>query len=246
LVDAGAGSGANMRYLMEKIPASQQWVLIEQNPDFSKASLQVLQQHARHQGYTSFMEQDTLTLQTPTKTIQVNAKQGSLLEIENLTDLSHTDAIVSNAVFDLFTLHQFDTFVSTIARYQLIFLSTLNYENMHFSPTRWQDEKMIALYHAHMLRPQTVGPAMGPACIPQMSDILKKHRYAVATGSSLWNIHSKDEKMMRYLLNFMETSIAELPPSPEDKLLLQQWIKQKKETADFTLIIEHQDILGDF
>ena len=246
LVDVGAGSGANGRYLMEKIPANQQWVLIEQNPDFSKASLQVLQQHARHQGYTSFLEQDTLTLQTPTKTIQVNAKQGSLLEIENMTDLSHTDAVVANAVFDLFTPHQFDTFVSTIARYQLIFLSTLNYENMHFSPNTPQDEKMIALYHAHMLRPQTVGTAMGPDCIPQISEILKKYRYAVDTGSSIWNIHSKDEKMMQYLLNFMESSITELPPSPEDALLLQQWVKQKEEAADFTLTIEHQDILGYF
>jgi hypothetical protein len=97
-----------------------------------------------------------------------------------------------------------------------------------------------------MLRPQTVGTAMGTACVPQMSEILKKHKYAVDTGSSIWNIHSKDEKMMRYLLNFMETSIAELPPSPEDTLLLQQWVKQKKEAAGFTLIIEHQDILGDF
>lgn len=246
LVDVGAGSGANCRYLMEKIEANQRWILIEQHPDFSKASLRILQQYARHQEYETFLQHGLLIIKMPTKIVQVKAQCGSLLEIDRLVNLSDTDAVVANAVFDLFTNTQFDAFISTIARYQLIFLSTLNYENMCFSPNTPQDEKIVGLYHTHMLRPQTVGMAMGPACVPQMMETLQKQRYTVSAGNSVWQIHSKHEKMMGFLLNFMESSITELPRTPEDILLLKQWKKQKEEASDLTLTIEHQDILGYF
>ena len=246
LVDVGAGSGANCRYLMEKITTDQQWLLIEQNPDFSQASLQALQEYASRQGYTSILEQNTLIIQTPTKTVQVKARCGSLLEIDGLANLSNTDAVVANAVFDLFTPAQFEAFVSTLAQHSLIFLSTLNYENMSFSSGNGQDEKVIALYHAHMLRQQTVGKAMGPTCVPQMIEILQKQRYTVSSGNSVWHIQRKHEKMISYLLSFMESSIVELPLTPEDTWLLKQWKKQKEAASDFTLTIEHQDILGYF
>lgn len=170
---------------------------------------------------------------------------GSLLEIDRLTDLSKTDAVVANAVFDLFTENEFDAFVSTLASHQLLFFFTLNYENMHFSPDSSQDEKIISLYHDHMVRPQKNGTSMGPTCVPHMIEILQKHHYAISAGSSIWHIKSEDEKMMRFLFNFMESSIAELPLSEEEAALFRPWRKQK-ENSSFSLTIEHQDILAYF
>jgi precorrin-6B methylase 2 len=246
LIDVGAGTGANCRYLMEKIPANQEWILIEQNSEFSEESLRSLQHHGLQKGYETYLQNGTLTLKAPAKTVQIKALQGSLLEINRMADLSATNAVVANAVFDLFTAEEFETFVQKITRHQLLFYATMNYENMHFLPTHPQDEKMICLYHEHMLRPQDMGTALGPGSVVQMIEILQQHRYAVTAGNSLWHIHSKHEKMMRYLLNFMASAIAELPLSVEDTLLLKPWKKQKEEATVLHLIIEHQDILGRF
>ena len=246
LVDAGAGTGANCRYLMQKITANQEWILIEQNPEFSEESLRSLRGHGSELGYETSLENNILTLTSPAKKVRVKAVQGSLLEIDELADLAATDAVVANAVFDLFTAEDFETFVGKISPHQLLFYATMNYENMHFLPTHPQDEKMICLYHEHMLRPQAAGTALGPGCVVQMTDTLQQHRYKVTAGNSLWHIHSKHKKMMQYLLNFMASAIAELPLSLKDTLLLGPWQKQKEEASALHLIIEHQDILGRF
>jgi hypothetical protein len=215
-------------------------------PGGGEESLHHIQHHGSQQGYETFLQNDTLTLKNPAKTVKVKVQQGSLLEIDSLADLPATDAVVANAVFDLFTAEQFDTFTRMIAYEQLIFYATMNYENMHFLPTHPQDEKMICLYHEHMLRPQTVGSALGPGSVVQMIETLEQHQYAVTSGHSVWHIHSKHKKMMQYLLSFMASAIAELPLNPEDALLLKPWKKHKEEATTLHLIIEHQDILGRF
>ncbi len=246
LIDVGAGSGANCRYWIDKIPGNQQWTLIEENPDFSKKSLSALQQFAHARGYACLVQKEMLRIQTPTKTIHIKTVQGSLLEIDQLASLSDTDAVVANAVYDLLTKDQFEAFIHKIATHHLVFLATLNYRNMYFSPTHPTDEKIIALYHAHMLRPQKEGIAMGPNCVEQMQETLQKHNYTIAVGESVWKIRNKDDKMMGFLLDFMESSIGELSLSSEDSLLLIEWIKQKREANNLKLTIEHQDILGSF
>jgi len=246
LIDVGAGSGANCRYWIDKIPGNQQWILIEENPDFSKKSLSALQQFAQARGYACSLQKESLHIQTPTQTIHIKTIQGSLLEIDQLASLSDTDAVVANAVYDLLTKDQFEEFISKIAPHRLVFLATLNYQNMHFSPALPADEKMIGLYHAHMLRPQEEGVAMGPSCVAQMQETLQKHNYTLVVGESIWEIRNKDDKMMEFLLDFMESSIGELSLSSEDSLLLKAWIKQKREANNLKLTIEHQDILGSF
>jgi len=247
IVDVGAGLAANTRYYVEKFPFDQNWRLIENDPVILGGCLQTLVQWAKAQQWKYTLSKNELKMYAPNKNIGVKVARGSLMDLDKLIDLSTINLITANAVFDLFSKDQFQTFINILAAQRLPLFTTLNYASMVFEPQDFADKKYIRLYENHMIQPRKSGSKMGPFCSENMIKDLEKVGYNIKTGSSDWLIKSENGNMMNYLLRFMQVAIGEILKSKIELNQLEQWISTKKQIVKdgrLSLKVHHLDIWG--
>lgn len=250
IVDVGAGTGANTRYYQKLLPNLQKWTLIESNSAFSNQWKGSFMEWC-NQNRLSYRDEnvDEIVLHNTMQSLTVCWRSGSALDLAKLTIPDKVDLVVANALFDLFSVHQFENFASTLAEYKIPLLTTLNYQSMLFIPADPLDRKYIQLYESHMQRPRPEGNAMGSNCSQHAGRIMNELGASVYREKSTWDIRNQDRQMLTYLLNFMQTSIVELLTSPKDVQQLDEWInsKQKEMEADkLRLVIEHSDMFFEF
>ena len=94
---------------------------------------------------------------------------------------------------------------------------------MTFQPEHPADEEMIALYEAHMRRPQPFGTSMGPACTGVMESFYRERGITCSLGESWWRIGPDNRKMHEYLFGFIEKSIPEVIASPAQRQRFEAW-----------------------
>ena len=246
-VDVGSGTGANVRYYFDRIPHAQEWTLIEQSSGLLDECRRTLVAFAQEHDYDWQSQGNIFLLTDAEKTATITLVQGSIAHIEQLIDLTQTDVVTANAVFDLLSFEQFDTLVSTLAKHDVCLLATLNYYETSLLPFSEQDHRFIGWYHMHMKRPQPMGIAMGPDCSEEMLDLLAQHHMMIEQESSQWHLKRCDITMHRYLLHFVEHAVAELSLSSEEQRDFATWLVDKKELCrrrELEIIIDHSDIFA--
>ncbi len=220
VVDVGAGYGANYNYFAPKLTEAVNWHLLEHDPLLIEAMRAIVPR-------------------------RVNLIEHSLLDISSAIDLPKMDLLMANAVFDLFSEAQFLTFAKPVFEAKLPMYLSLNYTGMGFEPENNDDAEMIALYEAHMQRPQSFGQAMGAEGPEKMKALLTELGYKVQMAPSYWHIGPENEVMQSYLLGFMESAIGEMLRSPEEQARLGDWIAEKRSALSLgalSMWVSHQDL----
>ena len=247
VVDVGSGTGANVRYYFDHIPHAQEWTLIEQNGSLRDECRRSLAAFAKEQGYDWQERDDTFRLADAQKTATIRLVPGRIEHIEQLADLSQTDVVTANAVFDLLSYEHFDTLVGTLARHNVCLLATLNYYETSFLPFSEEDYRFTRWYHLHMKRPQPTGIAMGPDCSEEMLDVLAEHHMMIEQEGSQWHLKQHATTMHHYLLHFIEHAVAELSLSTDEQHDFDAWLSHKKTLCrqrKLEIIVDHSDIFA--
>ena len=177
LVDVGAGSGANVRHWAERIPQDQSWTLVEQDGELLAEGLQLTAAWGKERGFEVYEgSKGEWIFSTSSKKVQVKGVVGSLLDINEQVDLTTQHMVMANAVFDLFSVQQFETFARQIQPHSLAFYPTINYAGMGFEVLHPGDAQMVAWYEGHMERNRPEGRAMGKTCSNFMQQTLSESR----------------------------------------------------------------------
>lgn len=244
IVDLGAGTGANCRYYLSKISQEQEWFLVEQNPELLEIAFDRLISWALDNGYESKSQNSRLDLKNQDHKIIIHKTVGSILDLENLIDLKTFDLAVANAVFDLFSKKQFQTFLKCLKKYQLPLLATVNYTGMNFIPQTEDDSYFIKYYNQHMQREQYFGRGMGPNCGSYMWEAMRCIGMKGLQGESPWEISSSDSVFLQLLLEFMEKSIPEILENATLEDELNTWLRKKQQMIaqqELSCSVAHQD-----
>jgi len=244
ILDLGSGTGANSRYYFSKISQNQDWIMVDENPEFLEIAIDKLKIWALKNGYESQEKSSKLILTNQEHIITVQTIVGSILDIESTIDLKTFDFAVANAIFDLFSEKQFQLLIECLKNYQLPLLTTINYTGMSFYPQTDEDEIFIDYYHKHMQRPQDFGKAMGPTCGLIMLETMRNLCNNTVQGESIWEISSRDSIFLQAILAFMEESIPEILEKPETHNELNTWLLKKKQMIlhnQLSCKVTHQD-----
>lgn len=247
IVDIGSGSGNNFKHLSLCFEQNQHWTLVEHDPRLCKAAVTLLADHGRMRGYDVAQNEFSLSMLKGEHRIVVETIQINLLEVAQHINLNEVDLVSDSAVFDLFSLKQYQSFVQKVFKAGACIHSVLNYMGMSFRPMKKHDQQMIDLYEKHMLRPQEFGQGMGSKSGRIMHQHLKEIDALAASGISSWQIESGAISMQTQLIDFMEEAIPELDLSVEEKAHFEEWLPEKRAMiADETLAIQvdHYDFFG--
>lgn len=247
ITDVGAGTGANFRYYFNKIKQDQDWTFIEKDPHLIHGCHVCLEKFAHNHQYHLQQEGEMFLIRNEEKKARIRIIQGSLDNIEQLTDLEKADVVTANAVFDLVSFDQFDHLAGKLTRYEVCLLATLNYYETSFLPFSENDSRFMRLYHMHMKRPQSFGIAMGRDSSEEMLDLLAQHHMRIEQEGSQWHITRSNTTMQRFLLHFIDNAIRELSLADCERQAYLEWIKERKAQCHeraLEIYVDHSDIFA--
>ncbi|MEL6926893.1 MAG: hypothetical protein AAFO94_22835, partial [Bacteroidota bacterium] len=182
--------------------------------------------------------------------VYVELVEGSLMELNALVPLDEIAVVTAGAVFDLFSEAQFQTFGNMLLDHSCSLLATLNYTDMEIGTSDTATQGYIALYEAHMQRPQDFGIGMGKECPRVMQAFYESSKAVDLTfGESHWQLDSEAKAMHQFLLGFMKESVASMIEDPAALPAFYKWIEQQQATSQqgkLSMRVGHVDLFAEF
>jgi len=173
ILDLGAGTGANVRYLAGKLPLPQRWMLVDRDERLlSRAS----------KAWAS----RCLDLQHAV--LDASLFSGRAL-------------VTASALLDLASEAWLQALVARCREAGAAVLFALTYDGrMDFAPAELEDEAMCELVNQHQRTDKGLGPAEGPAAVARASELFTAAGYYVEREASDWELTPESHELQRQLI----------------------------------------------
>lgn len=251
VVDLGAGAGANSLHVAPLLAGcDQRWTLVDRDAELIQRIRACHETFARNRTDLTVQGQ---TLQLGKKRLAIDACVGDFLHGDCGIYQETPDLVVANAVFDLMSAEQLETFV-VLAKNRWRTCRPLLYFTIHpdgemaFDPAGPDDSRVIALFFAHMQREQGFGRAMGGAAAGQLERVLAAHDFRITAADSTLRIDPRDRTALHANLDFFPSAVGEMIDTGCGEGLTRQeltrWISHKRSLIDggkLALSIGHRD-----
>jgi SAM-dependent methyltransferase len=179
VVDLACGTGATLRALASRLPARQDWRLVDN--DLSLLARAASGASARGVTVTRIPVDLTRDLEA--------ALDGPI------------DLVTTSALLDLVSADWLDRLVVEVAARRLPLYAALSYDGrVAFDPADPLDAAVIAAVNRHQQTDKGFGPALGPGAAEAAIAGFKKANYAVVHGRSDWRLASRDHEIQRDML----------------------------------------------
>ena len=233
VLDLGSGTGSNVRYLASRLPAGQEWVLVDHDPDHLRALEQA---------------------EVPASVRSLKVVPGDLVH-EGLAAISHADLVTASALLDLVSEDWLRRVVDACADARRGAYFALSYDG----ETRWSadgapggqreedpDDALVRdAVNAHQTGDKGLGPALGPPAGAVAERLFRRACYTTRLLSSPWRLGAADAPLVRRLIASWEVAAATLRPADAGRI--HAWAERRRATVGagrFTLRVGHRDLLA--
>lgn len=179
VTDLACGTGSTVRAIRTRLPARQQWDLIDTDPRLLAIACNAVR----------------------TGTIELNAIQLDLgKDLETVVE-KHIDLITMSALLDLVSDAWLQTLLRKVTAHAIPVYAALTYDGRtDLSPADPFDAAILSTFNAHQGTDKGFGPALGPAAAMAAISGFESSGYRVVHGSSDWVIGLGDRVMQIELL----------------------------------------------
>jgi SAM-dependent methyltransferase len=179
VVDLACGTGATLRALASRLPARQDWRLVD--TDLSLLARAASGAAARGVTVTRIPVDLTRDLEV--------ALDGPI------------DLVTTSALLDLVSAEWLERLVIEVAARHLPLYAALSYDGrVTFAPADPLDATVIAAVNRHQQTDKGFGAALGPAAAEMAIARLQAANYAVVRGRSDWRLAPRDQDIQRDML----------------------------------------------
>jgi len=216
ILDLGAGTGANVRYLAGKLPLPQRWMLVDRDERLlSRAS----------KAWAS----RCLDLQHAV--LDASLFSGRAL-------------VTASALLDLASEAWLQALVARCREAGAAVLFALTYDGrMDFAPAELEDEAMCELVNQHQRTDKGLGPAEGPVAVARASELFTAAGYYVEREASDWELTPESHELQRQLIaGWADAAVA---TAPDQSAAVADWRARRIAHVDAgrsQLIVGHKDL----
>ncbi len=225
ILDLGAGTGANLRYLAPRLPMAQRWTLVDADRDLLQGV------------HTSSID---APVQVETRVLDLARQLGEL-------DVGAYDLVTASALMDLVAASWSDALAARCREAGVLLLFSLSYDGrILWSPEDPYDGRVTGLFNEHQTRDKGFGPALGPAAAGHMAACLKDLGYQVHEDRSDWRLDWEDRNMQVALLDGYAEAAAECDPGAKAEIAA--WHERRRRLVDSgrsSLRVGHADIFAE-
>jgi SAM-dependent methyltransferase len=179
VVDLACGTGATLRAIASRLPARQDWRLVDND-------LSLLARAAS----------GASTRGVTVTRIPVDLTRDLEAALDGAIDL-----VTTSALLDLVSAEWLDRLVVEVAARRLPLYAALSYDGrIGFEPADPLDAEVIAAVNRHHETDKGFGPALGPSAAEAAIARFEAARYAVVHGRSDWRLGPRDHDIQRDML----------------------------------------------
>ena len=236
VLDLGAGTGSNVRYLSPLLPSPQQWTLIDHDEELLAAGAM------------------PETAGSVTRVVR-NLSSGISQEIE----AADAEFVTASALLDLVSDSWMAETVETCRLRRCGVYFSLNYDGSiqwHAAVNNLQladdpdDAAVRQAVNTHQRGDKGFGPALGPMASLKAEAAFRAAGYQVWLLQSRWQLGPADSTVVNMLVNGWESAAVEHAGSESrrgDRDRFRMWAERRRETVaqgNFGLTVGHLDLIA--
>ena len=257
IVDLGAGSGANLRWLAPRLGGEQAWLLVDHDPALLAAAETATREWASRTGAAAFAESpangpgrdgwlDDIVVTGAGFACRVRRARTDLAADLERIELPENALVTSSALLDLVSAEWLDALVRRcIGASADVYFSLIYDGRTVCTPADEADAEVLELFNRHQRGDKGFGAALGPTAGLRAVDGFVARGYRVASRTSDWRIGASAGPFQRELLTGWLGAALEV--APERRAALEAWHRRRVAHVDAgasTLVVGHLDMIG--
>ena len=214
VLDLCTGTGSNLRYLIDRLPGRQQWLVVDRDARLLDELLQKLKTWAERRGCST---------RTEGRSELIFAASGASATSRRVQmDLDRLDAdlfagrnlVTASALLDLVSESWLQLLASRCRDVGATALFTLTYDGRSScDPVEPEDDMVRALMNVHQKTDKGLGgPAEGPDAWSVAEQVFKEAGYRVERAPSDWSIAPSEQTFQRMLIEGWARAAREIAP----------------------------------
>ncbi len=218
VIDLGAGSGSNLRYLGPRLDRRQHWRLIDHD--------------------AALLEAVTTPGDVPFDTLCM------ALQAFPPPTLPPPQLITASALLDLVTEAWLARLVDYCIAHDCVALLALSVDGrIQLDPPASDDDRVLAALQAHQNGPKDMGTALGTTAPARAAALFRERGYQVRLMASDWQLTPDEAELQRQLLVGWHAAV--IRQNPGDRQRFDEWLHTRVELLDRSHIrVGHQDLLA--
>jgi len=262
LVDLGAGSGANLRWLAPRLGGQQDWLLVDHEHALLAAIEPRLSSWAAGAGVEVARVGDAdgtaagrarvdsihsdLALRGATFECRVRRVALDLAGDLDRLEIPHGALVTSSALLDLVSAEWLEALARRCRDAAADVCFALTYDGRTVCvPADPGDAEVLALFNRHQRGDKGFGAALGPTAALRAQEALVSFGYRVTARSSDWRIAPHATEFQHALLAGWLGAALEV--APERRAALEAWHRRRAAHIDAShseLVVGHVDLVG--
>ena len=255
LLDLGAGTGANLRYLAPRLAAAgvaqQAWRLVDYDPDLLAACHGACRAWADRNGWvilndTEGDDPDGFRVVGDGWQAAVRCERRDLSRAVDTLAVRPGEAVVLTALLDLVSRNWLAGLVRLVDRAGGPLLATLTDDGLlGFAPREPFDRVVARLFEAHQTRDKGFGPALGTGATAVLAALLAQADRAVAVRRSAWALGTDSRTLQAETIRGIAAAAAEQDPSRAGEI--DAWLTRRlseEAAGGLRLLVGHRDLFA--
>lgn len=201
LLDLGAGTGSNLRFLAPWLGGDQDWICVDQDPELLATLVGRTADWARTRGLQASPKGDGLRIEGPSLHCRVATRRLDLALGAMALRLGPGTLVVASALMDLVSEAWLADLLQACHRTRSPVLAALSYDGrVELAPREPLDGLVIALVNGHQGRDKGLGPALGPGATRALARLGGTLGYEAHAAPSDWDLGHDEAALQESLI----------------------------------------------
>ena len=247
VVDLGAGTGANLRYLAPALGGRQQWLLVDEDAALLEAARVALARWAGKLGAAVDADEHGMRIGAPELGCDVRSVRLDLAHDLPELAVPRGSLVTASALLDLVSAEWLEALADICRAAEAEVIFALTYDGrIEVTPGAGDDAFAAECFNRHQRRDKGFGPALGPGAAAAAARIFASRGYALEEAPSPWRLDGRrDRRLQAELLHGW--LVAALEAAPESRARLEHWHAEHRRHVDSGaagMRVGHRDIAG--
>lgn len=245
IIELGAGTGSNLRYLCPRLGHHQHWTMFDNDQLLLEQLPVLLQSWATKENVTILVDNETLKLESNMFSATVRCEHKDLANGLSTLPWEKADLITGSALLDLTSATWLAQLAQLCFDHHCASLFVLNYDGtIQWHEELPNDRQLNQLLNAHQVTDKGFGKALGPKAYQFIAEQLSK-AHDVTTQTSNWVLGHDQSVLQDALLKGWVPAAIEQDGSFQP--VIEQWAKGRQlsiQQGQSCLKVGHTDVLS--
>ena len=244
VLDLATGAGSNVRYLTERLPGRQRWLVVDRSARLLSSLMARTRTWARRQGYEHSTSMGTLSIRGEGRQWDISTQERDLHVIDPaLVEGRHL--VTASALLDLVAEAWLQSIASLCRTAGAVALFPIIYNGGSCaSPAEPEDEMVLDLFNRHQRTDKGLGgPAAGPAATDAAARAFAAEGFHVEVEPSDWVLGDDDREVQRQLIDGWAFAATEMGPDSAE--VIANWKSRRLahvEAGASRIVVGHFDL----